>query len=80
MRIPYSLQLIALGLNTAATTPALIFFGALKTPKHQNEPKPGHIDVHVGEPIPAEGLGKEAMPELLERTRDVIEGLVSGSG
>ena len=48
-------------------------------PKHQSEPQPGHIDVHVGEPLSTEGLGKEALPELMARAREVIEGLVAGS-
>ncbi len=49
-------------------------------PKHELNPKRGHIDVHIGEPIPTEGLGKDALPELMARTRAVIEGLVLGSG
>lgn len=49
-------------------------------PKGAAHPRrPGTIEIVVGEPIPVEGLGKESLPDLLERTRAAVTGLLEGS-
>ncbi len=46
-------------------------------PKGATHPRrPGKIEIVVGEPIPVAGLGKEALPDLLQRTRTAVTALL----
>jgi len=53
--------------------PIAIKGGHAILPKRALLPHPGPMEVVIGEPIPTEGLTKVAVPELLQRTRAVIE-------
>jgi 1-acyl-sn-glycerol-3-phosphate acyltransferase len=42
-------------------------------PKTTLAPRPGRVDVFIGEPIPTAGLDDAALPGLIDRTRRAIE-------
>jgi 1-acyl-sn-glycerol-3-phosphate acyltransferase len=42
-------------------------------PKTTLAPRPGRVDVFIGEPIPTAGLDDKALPELMARTRAAIQ-------